>query len=150
MTEETFPKDFVMHVWNKGIAIGRYEISYINNFWNSVRISQNVRHTLPKAKTFDSAIKNCLTNFGEFQPFYTVNIGIKKADKSSPIDAPVRVGQEIEGRIDSVGAKGDGILRVNNMIIFVPGGELDKVVKVRITRILEKNAFGEIIKDEEE
>ncbi|HIH14863.1 MAG: deoxyribonuclease/rho motif-related TRAM [archaeon GW2011_AR17] len=58
---------------------------------------------------------------------------------------PVERGDEIEVTIESTGAKGDGIAKVNNFVIIVPGAKEGDKVKVRITRVLKKMAFAEVI-----
>ena len=59
--------------------------------------------------------------------------------------APVKVGDEIEVKIEAVGEKGDGIAKVSGFVIFVPGTEVGKTYKIRITRVLQKVAFAEVI-----
>ncbi len=59
--------------------------------------------------------------------------------------APVKVGDELDVTIESLGEKGDGIAKVNNFVIVVPGGQEGETVKVRITRVLRKVAFAEIV-----
>ncbi len=58
---------------------------------------------------------------------------------------PVEMGDEIEVTIESTGAKGDGIAKVNNFVVIVPGAKEGEKVKVRITRVLKKMAFAEIV-----
>lgn len=58
---------------------------------------------------------------------------------------PVEVGDEIEVTIESTGAKGDGIAKVNNFVIIIPGAKEGDKVKVKITRVLKKMAFAEVI-----
>lgn len=58
---------------------------------------------------------------------------------------PVNQGDEIEVTIESTGAKGDGVAKVNNFVVIVPGAKEGEKVKVRITRVLRKMAFGEVI-----
>jgi len=58
---------------------------------------------------------------------------------------PVEVGDEIEVNIESTGAKGDGIAKVNNFVIIVPGAKEGDRVKVKITRVLKKMAFAEVV-----
>jgi len=60
---------------------------------------------------------------------------------------PVNEGDEIEITIESTGAKGDGIAKVNNFVIIVPGAKEGEHVKVRITRVLNKMAFAELISE---
>jgi len=57
---------------------------------------------------------------------------------------PVEVGDELDLTIESTGAKGDGIAKVDNFVIIVPGAKQGETVKVKITRVLKKMAFGEI------
>ena len=61
---------------------------------------------------------------------------------------PVEVGDEIQVTIESTGAKGDGIAKVNNFVVIVPGAKEGEKVKVRITRVLKKMAFAEIVSGE--
>jgi len=58
---------------------------------------------------------------------------------------PVEQGDEIEVTIESTGAKGDGIAKVNNFVVIVPGVKQGDVVKVKITRVLKKMAFAEVV-----
>lgn len=59
--------------------------------------------------------------------------------------APINVGDEIEVKIEAVGEKGDGIAKVKGFVIFVPNAKKDETVMVRITRVLRKVGFAEII-----
>jgi len=58
---------------------------------------------------------------------------------------PVRVGEIKEVKIEAIGNKGDGIAKVNGFVIFVPGTELNDRVKIRITKVLKKFGFAEVI-----
>lgn len=59
--------------------------------------------------------------------------------------APVNVGDEIDLKIEAVGAKGDGIAKVKGFVIFVPSTQIGQECRVRITRVLRKVGFGECI-----
>lgn len=59
--------------------------------------------------------------------------------------APVRVGDELNLKIEAVGAKGDGIAKVKGFVIFVPSAQQGQEYKVRITKVLNKVGFGEIL-----
>ncbi|HLD02220.1 MAG TPA: TRAM domain-containing protein [Candidatus Nanoarchaeia archaeon] len=61
--------------------------------------------------------------------------------------APVKVGEEIDLKIESVGEKGDGIAKVKGFIVFVPNTKQGEERKVKITRVLNKCAFGEAVGD---
>ena len=62
--------------------------------------------------------------------------------------APVNVGDEIELKIEAVGEKGDGIAKVKGFVIFVPNAKQGETVKVKITKVLRKVGFGEIVGSE--
>lgn len=62
-----------------------------------------------------------------------------------PSSAPVKVGEEIDVKIEAVGEKGDGIAKVKGFVLFVPGVKEGDSVKVRVTRILRKVGFAEVV-----
>lgn len=70
--------------------------------------------------------------------------------------APVKVGDELDVKIESVGEKGDGIAKVKGFVLFVPNTKEGDEVKVKITRVLRKVGFADVIgegsapKEEEE
>lgn|SRR3989338_6198109 len=59
--------------------------------------------------------------------------------------APVKVGDELEVKIDHVGIKGDGIARKDGFVLFVPGTKEGDQVKIRVTRVLPKVGFAEVV-----
>ncbi len=59
--------------------------------------------------------------------------------------APVKVGDEVDVKIEAVGEKGDGIAKVKGFVLFVPNTKQGDNVKVRITRVLRKVGFAEVI-----
>jgi predicted RNA-binding protein with TRAM domain len=58
---------------------------------------------------------------------------------------PVSVGEIREVQIVAMGSGGDGIAKVNGFVVFVPGASLNDVVKVKVTKVLKKYAFAEIV-----
>lgn len=58
---------------------------------------------------------------------------------------PVRVGEEIDVKIEAVGEKGDGVAKKNGFVIFIPGVKEGQNVKVKVTRVLRKVGFGEVV-----
>ncbi len=58
---------------------------------------------------------------------------------------PVNVGEEREVRIEGIGSGGDGIARIDGYVVFVPGVKVDDVVKIRITKVLRKYGFAEVV-----
>ncbi len=59
--------------------------------------------------------------------------------------APVKVGEELDVKIEAVGEKGDGIAKVKGFVIFIPNAKQGDEVKVRITKVLRKVAFAEVV-----
>jgi len=59
--------------------------------------------------------------------------------------APVKVGEELDVRIEAVGEKGDGIARKRGFVLFVPSTKEGDEVKIRVTKVLRKVGFAEVI-----
>lgn len=60
-------------------------------------------------------------------------------------EVPVKVGESYEVEINAVGEKGDGIARVKGFVLFVPGVKKGDYVKIRITKVLPKVGFAEVM-----
>jgi len=58
---------------------------------------------------------------------------------------PVSEGEELDVNIEAVGEKGDGIAKKEGFVIFVPNTQPGQNVKVKITKVLRKVAFGDVI-----
>src|SRR6266571_1085950 len=87
-------------------------------------------------------------SYGGGGPRYDRDRGRDNRDRG-PV--PVQEGQEIDVTIDSVGRRGDGIARMNNFVIFVPGTNAGDKVKVKITMVRDTFATGEVVgKSQEE
>ncbi len=59
--------------------------------------------------------------------------------------SPVNVGDEIEVTIEAVGAKGDGLAKKDGFVLFVPNAKAGQKYRVKITRVLRKVGFAEIV-----
>ena len=59
--------------------------------------------------------------------------------------APVKVGDELNVKIEAVGEKGDGIAKKDGFVLFVPNTKQGEEVRIRITRVLPKVGFAEAI-----
>ena len=59
--------------------------------------------------------------------------------------APVKVGDELDVKIEAVGEKGDGIAKKNGFVLFVPNTREGDEVKIRVTRVLRKVGFAEVV-----
>ncbi len=58
-------------------------------------------------------------------------------------EKPVKEGQEYDITIESVGSRGDGVGKVNNFVVFVPGARQGDKMKIRISRVFNRFAVGE-------
>jgi predicted RNA-binding protein with TRAM domain len=58
---------------------------------------------------------------------------------------PVREGEEIDVTIEAVGEKGDGIAKQKGFVLFVPNTKAGERVKIKITRVLSKVGFAQVI-----
>ncbi|MCS7121294.1 MAG: TRAM domain-containing protein [Archaeoglobaceae archaeon] len=58
---------------------------------------------------------------------------------------PVKVGDVRDVKIEAIGSGGDGIAKINGFVIFVPGTKLNDEVKIKITKVLRKYGFGEVV-----
>ena len=59
--------------------------------------------------------------------------------------APVKVGDELDVKIEAVGEKGDGIAKKDGFVLFVPATKQGDEVRIRVTRVLPKVGFAEVI-----
>ena len=59
--------------------------------------------------------------------------------------APVKVGDELDVKIEAVGEKGDGIAKKDGFVLFVPATKQGDEVKIRVTRVLQKVGFAEVV-----
>ena len=58
---------------------------------------------------------------------------------------PVNVGDEMDVKIEAVGEKGDGVAKVKGFVVFVPNVKEGDNVRIRVTKVLRKVGFGEVI-----
>ncbi|MBI4015988.1 MAG: TRAM domain-containing protein [Candidatus Aenigmarchaeota archaeon] len=60
-------------------------------------------------------------------------------------EKPVKEGDEYEVQITETGSKGDGITRINNFVIFVPGTQKGDNVKIKIKEVRGRHAVAEVV-----
>ena len=60
-------------------------------------------------------------------------------------DVPVVQGETYEVTITSVGDKGDGIAKIKGFIVIVPGTKKGDYVKIKVTKVLEKVSFAQVV-----
>jgi len=63
--------------------------------------------------------------------------------------APVNVGDELDVKIEAVGEKGDGIAKKDGFVLFVPNTKEGQEVKIKVTKVLRKVGFAEVVGDAE-
>ena len=63
--------------------------------------------------------------------------------------APVKVGDELDVKIEAVGEKGDGIAKKEGFVLFVPNTKEGQEVKIRVTKVLRKVGFAEVVGESE-
>ena len=61
--------------------------------------------------------------------------------------SPVEGGKIYEAKIEDMGREGDGLARIENFVVFVPGTKVGDQVKIRITKVLRRMAIGEVVKE---
>src|SRR5207302_1909792 len=64
-----------------------------------------------------------------------------------PSNVPVEEGKVYEAKIEDIGREGDGLARIQNFVVFVPGTKVGDQVKIRITKVHRRMAFGEVLKE---
>ena len=58
--------------------------------------------------------------------------------------APVKVGDELDVKIEALGGKGDGIAKKDGFVLFIPDTKEGDEVRVRVTRVLRNVGFAEV------
>ena len=58
---------------------------------------------------------------------------------------PVSEGEELDVKIEAVGEKGDGIARKDGFVLFIPGVKEGDEVHIKVTRVLKKVGFAEVV-----
>jgi len=57
---------------------------------------------------------------------------------------PVKLGDEMDVSISEVSHKGDGLIRINGYVIFIPNSKKGDNIKIKITQIRPNHAIAEI------
>ncbi|MEM7826385.1 MAG: TRAM domain-containing protein [Candidatus Aenigmatarchaeota archaeon] len=76
--------------------------------------------------------------------------GFKKFGFRVEIPKPVKVGEEYDVEINEVGAKGDGIARIKNFVVFVAGTKQGDKTRIKIKEVKNRFAIGEKIAESKE
>ena len=60
-------------------------------------------------------------------------------------EKPVKEGETYDVTIEGIGAKGDGIAKIQGFVIVIPGVQNGDNVKVKVNAVRGKVAFGEVV-----
>ena len=59
--------------------------------------------------------------------------------------APVEAGETYEVKIEDLAREGDGIARVSGFVIFVPETSVGDEVSIKVTKVMPKFPFAEVV-----
>lgn len=62
---------------------------------------------------------------------------------------PVEVGKEYEVDIEEVSRRGEGIARIQGLVIFIPNAKQGEHVKIKVTRINRRFAEAAVVRERE-
>jgi predicted RNA-binding protein with TRAM domain len=71
--------------------------------------------------------------------------GFGRRERGGFIPKPVEVGKEYEVNIEELSSRGEGIARVQGLVIFVPNTKQGEHVKIKVTRISRRFAEAEVV-----
>ncbi len=84
--------------------------------------------------------------------FFAINAGENVDEQrvgSSFPPKPVEVGKEYDVAIQEMSRRGEGIARIQGLVVFVPNTQNGDHVKIRVTRISRRFAEAEVVDKEE-
>jgi predicted RNA-binding protein with TRAM domain len=58
---------------------------------------------------------------------------------------PVEVGKEYEVDVQEISQRGEGIARIQGLVIFIPGTKQGDHVKIKVTRVSRRCAEAEVV-----
>ncbi len=72
-----------------------------------------------------------------------------RSERGGSAPKPVEVGKEYEVDIQEISRRGEGVARIEGLVIFVPNASQGQHVKVRVTLISNRFAEAEVVGGEE-
>jgi predicted RNA-binding protein with TRAM domain len=82
---------------------------------------------------------------GERRRFEPRTGGFGRRERGGFIPKPVEVGKEYEVSIEELSSRGEGIARVQGLVIFVPNTKQGEHVKIKVTRISRRFAEAHVV-----
>jgi predicted RNA-binding protein with TRAM domain len=71
--------------------------------------------------------------------------GSRGFNRGSPTAKPVEVGKEYEVDVTDISRKGDGIARIQGLVIFIENGKVGHRLKVKVTEVADRFAKATIV-----
>jgi predicted RNA-binding protein with TRAM domain len=68
-----------------------------------------------------------------------------RGERGGFVPKPVEVGKEYDVEIQEVSRRGEGIARIQGLVIFVPNAKQGEHAKIKITRISRRFAEAEVV-----
>ena len=69
----------------------------------------------------------------------------RSSGQSFDVKKPVELDKEYEADIEDVSRRGDGVAKIEGLVIFVPNAKQGEHVKFRVTRVGNRFAIGELV-----
>lgn len=63
------------------------------------------------------------------------------------LDKPVEEGQKYTVEVIGEGKEGDGVAKVNNFVVFIPGANEGEEVTIEIDEVRARSAVGKIVEE---
>ena len=61
---------------------------------------------------------------------------------------PVKEGETVNLKCESIGDKGDGIFKLDGFVIIVPATKVDETYNIKIHTVRPRVAFGDVVESE--
>lgn len=74
-----------------------------------------------------------------------MSYGFRSSGSRYNLKKPVELDKEYEAEIQDMSRRGDGIVKIEGFIIFVPNTKQGEHVKFKITRVGNRFAIGELV-----
>lgn len=71
--------------------------------------------------------------------------GFRRFGSRMDVPKPIKVGEEYDVEINEVGARGDGIARIKNFVVFVANTKKGEKTRIKIKEVRNRFAIGEKI-----
>lgn len=70
-------------------------------------------------------------------------MGLDDFGKANPSNDSVQEGQEYDVTIEDTGDEGDGVAKIDGLVVFVPDADVGDETTIEITKVSDSVAFAE-------